>query len=204
MASIVIADDHQVVRHGLRLLLELESDFRTVGEAADGLEALRLVELKAPDVLLLDLMMPALHGLEVIRHLKRRKTRTKILVLSMKSDEASIGDAFHCGADGYLTKAMGSDQLILAIRKICYGGSYFSSMPKQRRTCADIYETVSLRERTILQMMAEGNSSPQIAARLFISPRTVETHRKNIMQKLDLHSQTDLVRFAIRRKIIQP
>jgi DNA-binding NarL/FixJ family response regulator len=204
MAAIVIADDHPVVRQGLKLLLEMERDFRVTGEAADGLEAIRLVEDKAPNILLLDLMMPRLHGLEVIRQLRQRKNKTKILVLSMTEDETSIVETFDAGADGYILKTTGSQELFAAIRKVCQGGNHFRQAPKAKRTRADIYDSVSLRERAVLQLTAEGYSSAQIAARLFISPRTVETHRKNIMQKLELHSQTDLVRFAIRRKIISP
>ncbi|HZM06625.1 MAG TPA: response regulator transcription factor [Candidatus Saccharimonadales bacterium] len=202
MVSIVIADDHQVVRQGLRLLLELERDFFLAGEAADGVAAIRLVQKTAPDILLLDLMMPLLDGLEVIRQLKSGKAETKILVLSMNSDETSIADALHHGADGYVLKTAGSQELIEAIRRVWRGENHFCRAPKTRRASADVFDTLTRRERTVLPLIAEGQSSAQIAARLFISRRTVETHRKNILQKLHLHSQTELVRFAIRKKII--
>jgi DNA-binding NarL/FixJ family response regulator len=211
---IAIAEDHHVVRQGLRLLLEMESDFSLVGEAADGLETVRMVEHLKPDLLLLDLMLPKLHGAEVTRQLKGRAVSTKILILSMHSDEAYILAAMRNGADGYVLKNENGGELIRGIRKVLAGERYLSptlttrplalDMKPSEGNVQDLYETLSNRERTVLQMTAEGISNAEIANKLLISQRTVETHRANLMQKLFLHSQTDLVRFAIRKGIIAP
>jgi DNA-binding NarL/FixJ family response regulator len=216
MITIVIAEDHHVVRQGLRLILELERDFSLVGEAADGLEAVKMVERYKPDVLLLDLVLPKLHGLEVTRQVKKAKFQTKIIILSMYLDEPYLLGAMRNGADGYVVKSDEGVDLVRAIRDVLKGTRYFSptvtgatpsgSLKKNNSDTEtiDLYQTVSARERVVLQLAAEGLSNNEIAARLFISPRTVETHRANIMQKLRLHSQTELVRFAIRRRIISP
>ena len=212
MISIVIAEDHQVVRQGVKLILETESDFRLTAEAGDGLEAIRLVERHQPDILVLDLMLPKVHGLEVARQLKRTVTKTKIIILSMHADEPYVIEALRNGADGYVLKNSSGAELVKAIRKVMTGRRYLSgalseqTIARYLRNPADAtldpYETLSSRERVVLQMIAEGHSSAEIAARLFISPRTAETHRANLMQKLNLHSQVELVRFAIRKKII--
>jgi two-component system, NarL family, response regulator NreC len=212
MTTIGIAEDHHVVRQGLRLLLEMESDFSLVGEAADGLETMRMVEKLKPDILLLDLMLPKLHGLEVTRQIKKSGSKTKILILSMRSDEFSILAALRNGAAGYVLKQDSGKELVSAIRKVLRGQRPFSPGLSGRALAArqeqadprivDLYEELSGRERTVLQLVAEGWSNAEIAARLFISPRTVETHRANLMEKLHIHSQTELVRFAIRRQII--
>jgi DNA-binding NarL/FixJ family response regulator len=211
MTTIVLADDHNLVREGLKHLLADEKTFKLLGEARDGIEAVEMVEKLRPKVLLLDLMMPRLHGLEVIRQV-RKSTHTSVIVVSMYSDEPYVIEAFRNGAMGYVLKDSTSAELLQAIRGVEAGNRYLSPslsdlaihayLKKVDGISNDIYHTLTPREREVLQLAAEGRTTPQIAKVLFISPRTVETHRSNVMKKLALRSQTDLVRFAIRKKII--
>lgn len=212
MTNIVLAEDHTLVREGLKQILRSDRTLNLVGEAADGLEAVRLVEKLKPQLLLLDLMIPRLHGLEVIRQV-RRAGDTKVIVVSMHSDEPYVMEAFRNGAVGYVLKDSTSAELLQAVRAVVSGGRYLSPalsdlainayIKKLDGIVSDIYSTLSARERVVLQLAAEGNNTTMIAKQLFISPRTVETHRANLMKKLSLRSQTDLVRFAIRKKIIE-
>jgi two-component system response regulator NreC len=211
MTTIVLADDHNLVREGLKHLLREQTAFKLVGEAKDGLEAVKLVEKLEPTILLLDLMMPRLHGLEVIRQVRKR-TKTKVIVVSMYSDEPYVMEAFRNGATGYVLKDSTGSELVDAIRTASAGGRYLSPalsdlaisayLNKLDNIVSDIYRTLTARERVVLQLAAEGTTTAEIAKRLYISPRTVETHRANVMKKLSLRSQTELVRFAIRKKII--
>ncbi len=213
VTSIAIADDHHLVRQGLMLLLKGEPDFRLLGEAGDGLGAVQLVKDKCPDILLLDLMLPRIHGLEVIRQVRMGNPDTRIIILSMHKEESYVIEALRNGASGYILKDSTGTDLIEGIRKVKAGRRYLSpslqeiaiGLLEQRPTTGtgDIYDSLSNRERLVLQLAAEGLSSPEIAERLFISRRTVETHRANLMRKLDLRSQTDLVRFAIRKGVMQ-
>ncbi len=210
--TVALADDHHIVRQGLRLVLERSIDFELAGEAGDGLEAIDLVEQKAPDVLVIDLMIPRLHGLEVIKQVSKKHPETKTLVLSMYSDEPFVMEALRNGASGYLLKDCDGDEFLKAIRTVASGKRYLTDVLAERalngyiehpgKSSLDVYDTLTNRERTVLQLAAEGLSSSKIAAKLFISPRTAETHRANLMRKLSLSSQTDLVRFAIRKGII--
>lgn len=210
--TIMLADDHVVVRQGLRLLLEQQPDFKLVGEAADGLEALQLVERLSPKVLVLDLMIPRLHGLEVTRQAHRDFPGTRILILSMHADEPYVMEALRNGAQGYVLKDGSADELVQAIRQAAAGRRYLSPVLAERaftgyvehpgESSLDVYDTLTSRERLVLQLAAEGFTSTEVAQKLFISPRTAETHRANLMRKLGLTSQTDLVRFAIRKGII--
>ena len=212
MITLALAEDHHLVRQGFRLLLEAESDFKLVGEAADGLEAVRLVEAKKPNVLVLDLMIPRLHGLEVIRQLRKSCPATRIVILSMHADEPYVMEALRNGASGYVLKDATSSDLVQAVRTVAAGRRYLSPVLAERALTGyverpgesdlDVYDTLTNREREILQLAAEGKTSNEIGVALFISPRTAETHRANLMRKLSLRSQTDLVRFAIRKKII--
>jgi two-component system response regulator NreC len=210
--SIVLADDHQVVRHGLRVLLEADPEFSIVGEASDGLEAADMLERLHPDVIVLDLMMPGINGLEVARQASQRSPNTNVVILSMYTNEAYVVEALRAGAKAYVLKSATSDELIRAIRQVVTGGRYLSPPLSERAieaysrkaegSAMDPYEMLTTREREILQLAAEGCTNSEIATRLSISPRTAETHRTNLMRKLGLHSQTDLIRFAIRRGIL--
>lgn len=212
MITIALAEDHHIVRQGLKALLSVEKNFRLVGEAADGLEAMTLVDRSKPNVLVLDLMIPRLHGLEVVRRVRTEYPATRVLVLSMHSDEPYVVEALRSGALGYVLKDCTTSNLPEAIRTVAAGKRYLSPALADRvmdamlqtsgQPTLDAYETLTERERLILQLAAEGANNPDIATKLFISPRTAETHRSNLMRKLGLHSQTDLVRYAIRRKII--
>jgi two-component system, NarL family, response regulator NreC len=210
--TIVLADDHQVVRQGLRALLEAESGFSVVGQAADGLEVPALVEKLDPDVLIVDVMMPGLSGLDVTRQVRQRSTRTRVIVLSMHANEAYVLEALRNGASAYVLKDATAQDLVQAVHAAVAGRTYLSPPLSERAIEAyveraktgilDDYETLTTREREVLHLAAEGYSNPQIAARLSISPRTAETHRGNVLRKLALHSQTDLVRYAVRRGIL--
>jgi DNA-binding NarL/FixJ family response regulator len=214
MTTIVLADDHPVVRRGLRALLEAVPDFRVTGETGDGLEVVRLVEELRPQVLVLDLMMPGVGGLEVARQVNLRFPTTKVVILSMHANEAYVLEALRNGASAYVLKDAGGGELLQAVRSVVAGSRYLSA-PLSERAIADYVEKaksapldpvgeLTTREREVLGLAAEGQSTGDIAARLGISPRTAETHRANLMRKLGLHSQTDLVRFAIRQGILPP
>lgn len=210
--SIMLADDHPVVRQGLRALLDTEPEFTIVGEAADGLEVAGLVERLRPDVLVLDLMLPGLTGLEVTRQISQRYPRTRVVILSMYANEAYVLAALKNGAAAYVLKAASAADLVRAIREVSAGRRYLSPplsenaieayLQKAHATPLDPYETLTTREREVLHLAAEGCANAEIAARLFISPRTVETHRANLMRKLGLQNQTELVRYALRKGIL--
>ena len=212
MITIMLADDHHVVRQGLRALLEAEQDFRVVGEAGDGLEALQMVEQLKPNVLVLDLMMPGLNGLEVARQLNKHSPHTRVVVLSMYSNEAYVLEALGNGASAYVMKDSNSADLSHAVREVAAGRRYLSPplsdraieayQEKAKAATLDKYETLTTREREVLQLAAEGHTNTEIASRLGISSRTAEAHRSNLMHKLDLRTQADLIRYALRRGII--
>ncbi len=209
MVTIVLADDHHVVRQGLRSLLEAEPGFKVVGEAGDGLEALRLIESLKPDVLVLDLMMGGMNGLEVTRQVGKRSVKTAVVILSMYGNESYVHEALRSGAKGYILKESTSDELVRAVRQAAIGRRYLSSSLSERAIDAyvdkaedsslDPYDTLTTREREVLHLAAQGYTNADIAARLYISRRTVEVHRSNMMVKLGLRSQTDLIRYALQR-----
>jgi two-component system, NarL family, response regulator NreC len=210
--TILLADDHAVVRYGLRALLEAEPSFRIVGETNDGLQVVELVEKLKPDVLISDLMMPGLNGLEVTRQVSQRSPRTHIIILSMHANEVYVLEALRNGASGYVLKESSGGDLVLAVHEVSAGRRYLSPPLSERaiqtyidattHSSPDPYDSLTNREREVLQLAAEGHSNAEIATRLTISPRTAETHRGNLMRKLNLHSQTDLVRYALRRGIL--
>ena len=210
--AIVLADDHHVVRQGLRGLLEAEPDFSIAGEAADGLQAVDLVDRVKPDVLVIDLMMPGLSGLDVTRQVRQRSPRTHIVILSMHSNEAYVLEALRNGAAAYVLKDSTAADLVHAVREVVAGRRYLSPplseraietyAEKAKSTSLDAYETLTTREREVLHLAAEGYTNTAIGDRLSISPRTVETHRANLMRKLGLDTQTDLIRYALHRGII--
>jgi two-component system response regulator NreC len=210
--SIVLADDHPVLRRGIRTLFEAEPDFCVVGEAADGLEAIRLVERMKPDVLVLDLMMPGLSGLELLLIVPQRSPQTRVVVVSMHGNNAFIAEALKNGAIGYVLKGCAEEEIIKAVHEAAAGRRFLSPPVTQIALDAyieqakagpfDPHETLTPREREVLQLAAEGKTGPEIAARLHISQRTVENHRANLMRKLALENQSELVRHALRHGLI--
>jgi len=209
--TVVLADDHPIVRQGLRHLLENNPEFNVVGEADDGIEALRLVESLKPNVLVVDMMMPSLNGLEVLRQFRKISPLTRAIVLSMQSANAYVVQALNLGADGYVLKDTGPSELIIAIHAVTQGNRYISEKLLERleingqiveNAPMDTYQTLTAREREILQLTVEGKSSTEIGEKLVISPRTVEVHRSKLMKKLALHNQTELIRYAIKRGIL--
>ncbi|MBI5826042.1 MAG: response regulator transcription factor [Chloroflexi bacterium] len=213
MITIVLAEDHQIVREALRLLLETQADFQALAETGDGLEAQQLVEKLKPDVLITDMMMPALSGLEVARATKRISPATKVIVLSMHDAESYVVEALQAGVAGYVLKKSSSQELIFAIRQALKGNLFLSPSLNERAINAYIqraqdsradepYDTLTRREREVFQLAAEGESNPQIGGRLSLSARTVEMHRGNLMKKLGLKSQTELVKYAVKRGMV--
>jgi two-component system response regulator NreC len=210
--SIILADDHPVVRRGMQTILEREADFSIVGVAADGLETVRLTERLKPEILVLDLMMPGLSGLEALRILRERSPRTKIVILSMYSSSAFIAQALQSGAIGYVLKGCTEENLVRAVREAAAGRRFLSPpvtqiainayIEQSKAGTFDPHETLTPRQREVLQLAAEGKTNTEIAARLNISPRTVENHRAALMQRLGLQNQTDLIRHAMRHGLI--
>ena len=209
--TLLLVDDHPLIRQGLRHLLEGEPEFKVIGEAGDGLEALLLVERLKPNILVVDMMMPGLNGLEVLRQMKHISPDTRAIVLSMQSADAYVLEALKNGAAGYVLKETGPSELVNAVREVTNGNQYLSIKISERLQVSgrkiidmpsDAYETLTTREREILQMTVEGQTSQEVGDKLTISPRTVEVHRSNLMNKLGLRNQTDLIRFAIKRGII--
>jgi DNA-binding NarL/FixJ family response regulator len=207
--SILLADDHTILRQGLSALLEAEPDFIILGEASTGLEALQKVQTLDPDILVLDLALPDINGLEITRQVRHSNPRTRIVILSMHAKEAYVLEALNSGASAYVLKGSDARELIQAIYQATQGVRYLSPplseqsleeyIQLSRGQDFDPYETLTNRERQILHLAAGGCSNNEIARRLSISPRTVEVHRAKVMAKLDLHNQSELVRFAIQR-----
>lgn len=213
MTAILLADDHQVLREALRLLLEMQSDFEVIAETGDGLDAVVLTEKYKPDVLIVDMMMPGLSGLEVARRTKRVSPTTKVIVLSMYDTESYVVESLQEGVAGYVLKKSSSEELVFAIRQALDGNLYLSPSLNERAIQAylqrsadsrveDPLNALTDRERDVLQLAAEGLSNPQIAEKLSLSARTVEMHRGNLLKKLGLKSQTDLVKFAVKRGLV--
>jgi two-component system response regulator NreC len=210
---ILLADDHGVVRKGLRFLLEQQTDVEIVGEAADGREAVRLAEETDPDVVIMDIAMPLLNGIEATAQMVKRKPEIGIVVLSMHSDEDYLLSALNAGAKGYLLKDSAEVDLIRAIQSVNKGAPFFSpEIAKtmledymrflQQRNLQDSYDLLTDREKEVLQLLAEGKSNKEVAAILDVSVYTVDTHRTHLMQKLNLHNTAEIVLYAVRKKII--
>ncbi len=207
--TILLVDDHHVVRQGLRSLLESQPEFEVVAESSNGLDAVQLVENLHPDVVLLDLMMPGLNGLEVTRQIQNL---THVLILSMHDNEAYVLEALRNGAYGYILKDSTAAELIQAVQAVAEGRRYLSAplseraieiyMKKAQSSGQDAYESLTTREREVLHLVAQGLSNSAIAEQLSISPRTVEIHRANAMHKLNLRNQTELIRYALRKGIL--
>jgi two-component system response regulator NreC len=210
---ILLADDHNVVRRGLRLLLESQPGFCVVGEAADGRQAVEQAELTKPDVVVLDIAMPHLSGTEAAQRIGEMLPATAIVILSMHSDEGYVLRSLKAGAKGYLLKDSAESDLIEAIKAVSEGKTFFSpeitkmlveDYVREIRTrgVEDSYELLTSREREILQRLAEGESNKEIAGSLNLSPYTVETHRRNLQEKLNLHSFAELILYAVRKGVI--
>ena len=211
-ATVVLADDHQLVREGLRLLLEGVPGLTVVGETSDGLQVADLVERLKPDVLVADLIMPGLGGLDVAREVTKRSPGTRIVILSMHSSDAFVLQALRNGASAYVLKSSSAADLVQAIHEVRAGRRYLSPPLSDKAIAAyveraeagevDIYETLTTREREVLHLAAEGLSNPAIGDRLGISPRTAETHSAHVMRKLGLKGKADLITYALNRSLL--
>ena len=213
MIRILLADDHTLVRQGLRRILEEQPDWQVVAETGNGLDAVRLAADLQPDVVVLDIGMPQLNGLEAARQITRRVPSARVLILSMHADEVHITKAVEAGASGYLVKDSADSELVKAVTVTCQGKSYFSPVAAAilldeyrrslaRRGVTDRFDTLSDREREVFQLVAEGHSNKSIAGILGVSPATIETHRSHVLEKLDLHSVAEVVLYAVRRGIV--
>jgi two-component system response regulator NreC len=210
---ILLADDHTVMRRGLRVLLERQAGFSVVGEAADGAEAVELAAKEKPDVAVLDIGMPTLNGIEAARRIVEKNPSTAVVILSMHSDESYVLRTLKAGARGYLLKDAPESDLINAIHAVHQGKAFFSPAiskmlvedymrQMQQRGIEDSYELLTPREREILQLLGEGKSNKEIATKLELSLYTVETHRSNMLDKLNLHSTAELILYAVRKGIV--
>lgn len=212
MIRIVLADDHHVVRAGIRALLESEPGIEVVGEDFDGLTVESLTVSLRPDVLVLDVALPGLGGLEVLRRVKRSSPRVRVVMLTMHSDEGYVAAALRSGAVGYVLKCSPPGELVRALRAVTEGGRYIApplsaqSVDEWARRTADAardpLDTLTAREREALHLAAEGLSNPEIARRLGISVRTAEAHRASVLRKLGVRNQAELVRFAVERSLL--
>jgi DNA-binding NarL/FixJ family response regulator len=210
---VLIADDHPLVRSGLRVLLEREGEFHVVAEAADGYEAIDLAALHKPQVILLDVGMPRLSGPDAAMSISQKLPGVRIVMVSMHSDEAYVLRALKAGARGYLLKASPEADVLAAVRAVAAGNAYFSPgitkllmeeyvLEARRRGVDDSYDLLSVREKEILLLLASGKSNRDIADQLHISVATVETHRNNVFQKLHLHNLAELILYAVRKGLI--
>ena len=208
---ILLADDHTLIRQGLRRILEDDPEFEIVAEAGSGIEAVESVRRHKPDVAIVDVAMKELNGIEATSQIARHSPQTAVLILSMYSDERYVLRAVRAGARGYVLKNCAGDELIHAVRTVLKGVAFFSppvaqlfqsGLAKLEEVVGDRFELLTLRERQIYQMLAEGNSNKEIAQRLKLSLHTVETHRWRIMEKLDLHNTAELVLSAVRRGMV--
>ena len=210
---VLLADDHSIVRRGLRSLIESEPDVTVVAEASDGMEALKLCEEHQPDAIILDVAMPKMNGIEVAERVQKLTRPPSVLILSMHADESYIIRALAAGARAYLLKDATDEDLIPALRAVAAGRPFFSPSVTgvliedyvrqlQARGLTDSYHLLTDREREVLQLLAEGRSNKEVAALLDVGVSTVETHRANLMQKLNLHNTAEIVLYAVRKRII--
>jgi two-component system, NarL family, response regulator NreC len=210
---ILIADDHDIVRAGIKSLLERHEDIEIVGEAGDGRQAVRLAAEVSPSIIVMDIAMPQLNGIDAAGQILRQDPEVKIIILSMYADEEFLVRALTAGVKGYLLKDAVEADLLRAVRAVATGRSFFSPViaqtlaedyvrQLQNRGLEDTYELLTEREREVLQLLAEGKSNKEVAAVLNVSPYTVETHRTHLMQKLNLHNTAEIVLYAVRKKIV--
>jgi two-component system, NarL family, response regulator NreC len=212
MITVALADDHEIVRRGVRSVLQADGRFEVVAEVADGLAAVQAADKHHPQLFFLDLSLPRLHGLEALRQIRLVSPSTRVLVLSMHNDEPYVIEALRAGAWAYILKGSESEEIVKATQDVLAGRRFLSAplsewaitaLAVKTPDSSDPYNTLSPREREVLQLAAEGLGNTEIAEKLFISSRTAETHRANLMRKLNLQNATDLVRYAIRRGLIQ-
>jgi two-component system response regulator NreC len=205
---ILLADDHGVVRQGFKMILGAEADMEIVGEAANGREAVELAERLKPDIVVMDVAMPELNGIEATRRLAEAAPHARVLALSMHKDSVYVRETLRAGARGYLLKDSGANDLVAAVRAVASGEGYLSPavsnavLDDYRRHVTNAIDLLTSREREVLQMLAEGKTNKEIAATLNLSVYTVDAHRGHIMEKLNLHSINELVRFAVRNGLI--
>ncbi len=213
MIRILIADDHGIVRHGTRFLLEREPDIEVVGEAEDGRSAVAMADELRPDIVVMDIAMPQLNGLDAAAQVVKRNPETGVIILSMHEEEDYLVRALSAGVKGYLLKDTAQIDLVRAVRAVARKKAFFSpaiaqmlvedfTRQMQKKGVADSYELLTEREREILQLLAEGKSNKEAATILNVSPYTIETHRNNLMQKLNLHNTAEIVLYAVRKKLI--
>lgn len=206
--SVFLADDHALLREGMIAILSQDPDITVIGQCGDGLELLERVLTVRPDVVVLDISLPGMNGLDVCRHLQKQLPDTPILIVTMHSNEQCVTDAFQSGAAGYLLKDSASEEFCDAIRAVIAGKRYLgegisrSVLDRLDTDGGDCYALLTKREREILPFVAEGLTNRQIAGKLHIAVKTVDTHRNHIMQKLDIHCQADLMKYALRRGIL--
>jgi two-component system response regulator NreC len=205
---VLLADDHSLVRQGFRRILENQADMTVVGEASDGHLAVQMTESLRPDILVMDVTMPRLNGIEATRQVAKSNPQTKVVALSMQKDGVYVREMLKAGARGYLLKECTESDLVSAIREVAQGKAWLSPdvssavIEDYRKHVTEPIDLLSPREREVLQMIAEGRTNKEIAAVLHLSIYTVEAHRGRIMEKLNLHTGTELVRFAIRHGVI--
>lgn len=211
--KIILADDHKLVRQGMRALLDAQPELEVIGEAGDGQEALKLIDTLSPDIAFLDVMMPNLNGIEVAKIVRERKSKTKLIFLSMHANATYVVRALQSGALAYLLKDSDFSEILQAIHNVLEGRRYLSAaiadevfemLLNSDVEKADSLDILSPREREILQLIAEGNTNASVAEKLSLSVRTVESHRAHIMAKLRFNSQADLVRYAMQQGLISP
>lgn len=206
--QVLLADDHEIVRQGLRVLLEREG-FQVVGEASDGREAMKLCETHHPEVAILDLSMPLLNGVDAAREITKSNPRTKVVLLTMHTEDHLILESLRAGVTGYVLKTKAASELVQAIRAVCRGEMFLTQSISRTIVQAFLLNTeapgkpISDRERQVLQLVAEGKTTKEIASLLNISVKTAESHRSNLMEKLNIHDTAGLVRYAIRNGLIQ-
>jgi DNA-binding NarL/FixJ family response regulator len=207
--TVLVCDDHNIVREGLRFVLEAATDIHVVGEAQDGHQAVRETQRLQPDVVMLDVAMPLLNGVEAARQIARKVPATKVLILSAYSDDQHVVQAVEAGASGYLMKQMAPNDLLQAVREVQKGNAFFSPgvtkglLPHMRKTLCNGRPTLSSREAEVLQLVAEGYGNKQIADVLSISVKTVEKHRQTLMQHLNIHNIATLTRYAVSNGVIE-
>jgi two-component system response regulator NreC len=210
---ILLADDHGIVRQGLRAVIARDPGLEVVGESGDGREAVRLAEALDPSIVIMDIGMPHLNGIEATAQIVKRNPKTGVIILSMHSDETYLLRALGAGAKGYLLKDSAEVDLVRAVRAVAQGRTFFSAAitgtlledymrNMQQRNLQDSWDLLTEREKEVLQLIAEGMSNKEIASALELSTYTVETHRNNLMQKLNLHNTAEIVLYAVRKKII--